>query len=95
MPLMDGETITAFFGIALDESDIKFAKEEHGLMIFNTNRLSDGEQLTVVRDPLTVLRAAENGDTQVVAVFTDYTPDALRRIASLMESKKIETAELL
>ena len=46
------------------------------------------------RDPLAVLRAAENGDTQVVAIFTDYTPDTLRRIAALMEANKIEAAEL-
>ena len=54
----------------------------------------EGDPLTVCRDPLTVLRAAENGDTQVIAIFTDYTPDALRRIASVMDANKIEVADL-
>ena len=58
-------------------------------------RITEGDPLTVCREPLAVLRAAENGDTQVVAVFNDYTAAALRRIAALLEAKRIDTAELL
>lgn len=93
---MDGTTILSFFGIALGDAEprIRFARDEDRLAIFTANRLAEGEPLTVCRDPLTVLRAAENGDTQVMAVFTEYTPDALRRIASVMEARKIVAADL-
>lgn len=96
LPLIEGDRIVSFFGVAVDDAEprIKFARDEDKLGIFNAQRIGEGEMLTVCRDPLAVLRAAANGDTQVVAVFTDYTPDALRRIAALMETNKIEAAEL-
>jgi hypothetical protein len=94
LPLYNGDKIASFFGIAIDDASIKLASDDDKDAIFNTIRLEEGEPLTVCRDPLAVLRAAENGDTQAVAVFSDYTPDTLRQIASLMEATKIETAEL-
>ena len=94
LPIHQGDTIVSFFGIALDGSDIKLVRDADNHAVFNSNRLIEGDPLTVCRDPLTVLRAAENGDTQVIAIFTDYTPDALRRIASVMDANKIEVADL-
>ncbi|MGE3279567.1 MAG: hypothetical protein AB7H90_05275 [Alphaproteobacteria bacterium] len=94
LPLHEGTQITSFFGVSLDGVEIKFGRDEDRHAIFNASGLEAGEPLTVVRDPLAVLRAAENGDNQVIAVFTAYTPDALRRIAAVMAANKIEECEL-
>ena len=97
LPIFESDAIVSFFGIAIDDAEprIKFARDDDRSAIFNANRLTEGGMLTVCREPLAVLRAAENGDAQVVAIFTDYTADALRRIATLLETKRIEAAELL
>jgi hypothetical protein len=94
LPLYEGTQVTSFFGIPIDGGEIKFGRDEDRHAVFNASGLEAGEPLTVVRDPLTVLRAAENGDNQVVAIFTPYSPDALRRIAAVMTANQIEECEL-
>jgi hypothetical protein len=96
LPIYEGDTIVSFFGISVEDNKpwLKFARDQDEAAIFNANRLVEGEMLTVTTHPLSVLRAVENGDTQTVAIFTPYTPDALRRIAALMDRLKIEDAEL-
>jgi hypothetical protein len=94
LPLYQGTQITSFFGIPVDGGDIKFGRDEDRHAVFNASGLEAQEPLTVVRDPLAVLRAAENSDNQVIAVFTSYTADALRRIAAVMAANRIDEAEL-
>jgi hypothetical protein len=63
LPLYDSAgKITSFFGIVVETGDIKFGREEDRTAVFNASSLEAAEPLTVVRDPLAVLGAAENGD---------------------------------
>jgi hypothetical protein len=94
LPLYDGTVIKSFFGVPLEDGDIKFVRDEDRNAVFNAAGLEAEERLTVVRDPLSVLRAAENGDTQCIAVFTEYGPEALRRIAAVLDANKIEECDL-
>ena len=94
LPVYQDTHLTSFFSIPIAGGEIKFGRDEDRNPVFNTSRLETGEPVTIVRDPLAVLRAAENGDNQVIAVFTAYTPDALRRIAAVMAANKIEVCEL-
>jgi DNA primase len=61
--------------------------------IFNSHRIKSGD-LYLVRDPLQVLQAAENGVENVVAFLTTITAQQLEMLASLMDERKIETVEL-
>jgi len=63
-------------------------------VVFNAHKVSEGE-LYLVRDPLDVLKAFENGIENVVAFLTDgITAQQLESLASLMDEKKIETLSL-
>ena len=61
--------------------------------IFNSHRVRSGD-LYLVRDPLQVLQAVENGVENVVAFLTTITPQQLEQLASLMDERKVETFEL-
>jgi len=68
-----------------------FMPEEH---IFNAHRIDDGE-LFLVREPLEVLKASENGIDNVVAFLTDAIgAEQLQRLAALMDEKGCDTVEL-
>lgn len=65
-----------------------------GGVIFNADRITGGE-LCLVRDPLRVLAAHENGIVNVVAFLTHgITPRQLGMLAALMDERKCETLEL-
>lgn len=62
--------------------------------IFGEHRVAEGE-LHLVRDPLDVLRAHENGVENVVAFLTDsLTAQQLEMLSSLMDERKCETVSL-
>lgn len=61
--------------------------------IFNAHSVGAGE-LYLVRDPLQVLQAAENGISNVVSFLTPITAQSLEMLASLMDERKVETVEL-
>ena len=62
--------------------------------IFAAHRVTEGE-LHLVRDPLEVMRAYENGVENVVAFLTEtVTAQQLEMLSSLMDEKKCETVSL-
>jgi hypothetical protein len=61
-------------------------------VIFAADRVEEGF-LYLVKDPLDVLRAHENGITNVVAYLTGITPDWLEMLASLMDERKCPSME--
>jgi len=68
-----------------------FEPEEH---LFNAHQMS-GEELVLVRDPLEVLIATQNGVDNVVSVFADIiTCNQLRMLADLMEQNGCEAVEI-
>ncbi|MBZ0227980.1 MAG: hypothetical protein K8F58_05940, partial [Bauldia sp.] len=63
-------------------------------VIFNADRATAGE-LTLVRDPLSVLAAFEAGIDNVVAFLTEgISAEQLERLAALMDERRCETVEL-
>ena len=63
-------------------------------VIFNAHKAEEGE-LYLVRDPLQVLTAFENGIENVVCFLTDgISAQQLESLASLMDEMKIETVSL-
>lgn len=61
--------------------------------IFNANRIVEGD-LFLVRDPLQVLTAHQNGIENVVAFLTEnVTPLQLEQLAALMDERKCEHLE--
>ena len=68
-----------------------FRPEEH---IFNANRIGEGE-LVLMRDPLDVLLANQNGIDNAVCFLTEtVTPHQLQILAAFMDSSGIEAIEL-
>ena len=68
-----------------------FRPEEH---IFNANRIGEGE-LVLMRDPLDVLLATQNGIDNAVCFLTEtVTPHQLQILAAFMDSSGIEAIEL-
>ena len=62
--------------------------------IFGAHLVKAG-QLTLVRDPLSVLTAYESGVENVVAFLTEgITAQQLEMLASLMDERHCETVEL-
>jgi hypothetical protein len=61
--------------------------------LFNSHRVRSGD-LYLVRDPLQVLQAAENGVENVVAFLTTITPQQLEQLAALMDERKCDSVEL-
>jgi hypothetical protein len=59
--------------------------------IFGAHRVTEGE-LHLVRDPLDVMRAYENGVDNVVAFLTEaVTAQQLEMLSSLMDEKRCES----
>ena len=68
-----------------------FRPEEH---IFNANRSGEGE-LVLMRDPLDVLLATQNGINNAVCFLTEtVTPHQLQILAAFMDNSGIEVIEL-
>ena len=63
-------------------------------VIFNAHRIGEGD-LFLVRDPVNVLAAFENGIENVVAFLTDgIGAQQLEQLASLMDERKCEGVEM-
>ena len=62
-------------------------------LIFAQDRVQPGT-LYLVRNPLDVLWAAENGVENVVSFFADITPQNLETLAALCDQKRCDTIEL-
>lgn len=93
-------TLLAYVGIAVAKEQsprLLFHNFDPGSTIFNANRLAEGGDLFVCRDPLQVLLAVENGIAaeSVVAFLTDgIAAQQLEMLAALMDEKKTEPAQL-
>jgi len=93
-------TLLAYVGIAVTKEQsprLLFHNFDPGSTIFNANRLTEGGDLFVCRDPLQVLLAVENGIASecVVAFLTDgIVAQQLEVLAALMDEKKTEPAQL-
>jgi hypothetical protein len=90
-------TLLAYVGIAVtDEQSPKLlfpnGFDPHSV-IFGCDRVGAGE-LYLVRDPLQVLTASEQGVENVVAFLAPITPQSLEMLAALCDEMKVETVEL-
>lgn len=98
LPVHDREgTVLAFIGRAIgDEQPALTCPTNFNLnVLFNAHRVEGGDMVYVVRDVLDVLRAYETGVTNVVAVLTDLTSDALDILSMFMTEKAIPSVDLL
>jgi hypothetical protein len=98
VPIHDrGGKLLAYVGIAVTSEQSPKLHYPNGFdphsVIFAAERVEAGE-LYLVRDPLQVLTAYENGIENVVAFLAPITAQMLEQLASLMDEKKIETIEL-
>lgn len=93
-------TLLAYVGIAVSKEQsplLLFHNFDPASAIFNANRLAEGGDLFVCRDPLQVLVAVENGvaPDNVVAFLTDgVAGQQLEMLAALLDEKKMEFAQL-
>jgi hypothetical protein len=93
-------TLLAYVGVAVSKEQspsLLFHNFDPGSTIFNANRVAEGGDLFVCRDPLQVLLAVENGvaPESVVAFLTDgIAAQQLEMLAALMDEKKTEPAQL-
>jgi DNA primase len=91
--------LVAYVGIAVSKEQspaLLFHNfDPHGV-IFNADRVAEGGDLFVCRDPLAVLLAVENGipAETLVSFLAPITAQSLEMLASLMDEKRIETLEL-
>jgi hypothetical protein len=65
-----------------------------GVVIFNSHRVESDDTIFVARDPLQVLKAYENGVTNVVSFLSDVTADTLHVLALLMDEKGVPSIDL-
>lgn len=95
LPIIGGDgAIVGFFGRSLKD-ETPMLTFPNGLdpstHIFGTDRVKAGH-LTLLRDPLAVLRAAESGYENVVAFLTEeITPLQLEGLVALMDQRKCES----
>jgi DNA primase len=101
VPVHDKDgALLAYVGIAVAKEQsprLLFHNFDPGSTIFNANRLAEGGDLFVCRDPLQVLLAVESGvaPESVVAFLTDgIAAQQLEMLAALMDEKKTEPAQL-
>lgn len=97
IPIHDSDgQLLAYCGRALENESSKllFPKDfDPAQVIFNAHRVTGGT-LTLVRDPLSVLTAYENGIENVVSILTDeIKAQHLRTIAQLMDDKGCDSLE--
>ena len=87
-----GELI-AYVGVAVSEEQTPRLLFPNGFkadgVIFNADRIEKGDIVTVARDPLVVIKAAEHGVANVVAFLGDITTDAINALAVMMDEKDV------
>jgi DNA primase len=91
-------TVIAYCGRALNDQQQPALIFPNGVTpsehIFGADRVKEGE-LTLVRDPLDVLKAYENGIENVVSFLTEGISSAqLQYLSALMDERHIETLTL-
>lgn len=91
--------LLAYCGIAVEKEQsprLVFHNFDPHTALFNQERIADGGDLFICRDPLDVLQAVENGiaPESVVSVLTDgITAVQFEMLASLLDEKHIEHAQ--
>ena len=99
IPVHDGDgTLVAYCGRRLRDDGSPLLTFHSSFdprgVLFNAHRV-EAAPLFLARDPLAVLRAFENGITNVISVLTDdISPAQLRGLIALMTAKAIESVEL-
>jgi CHC2 zinc finger len=94
IPIHDWRTghLVAYCGYAIrgESNGLSFPKDFDPLLhIFNGDKITDGE-VTLMRDPLEVMMAFQNGVGNGIAFFiADLAPEQLQALADLMQAKAI------
>jgi DNA primase len=91
--------LLAYVGIAVEREQsphLQFHNFDPHSMLFNIDRVAEGGDLYVCRDPLRAILAVENGvpAESVVSFLSPITAQSLEMLSSLMDEKKVETCEL-
>jgi DNA primase len=91
--------LLAYVGIAVEREQnppLQFHNFDPRSMLFNIDRVAEGIDLYVCRDPLRAILAVENGvpAESVVSFLSPITAQSLETLADLMREKKIETCDL-
>jgi hypothetical protein len=94
IPIQDWRTghLVAYCGLALrgESKGLSFPKDfDPVLHIFNGDKITEGE-VTLMRDPLEVMAAFQNGVENGISFFTsDLLAEQLQALAELMQAKAI------
>lgn len=94
---LDG-TLIAYVGIAVTEEQqprLLFHNFDPTKYLFNLNQVENEDSAYVTRDPIEVLKAFENGVTNVVSFLSPITSDALQVLSIFMDERGIEYVEIL
>lgn len=97
IPIHDQKgTLLAYCGRALKDEGLTFPKGfAYECVLFNAHRIAEGDFVYLVRDPLQVLLAYQNGIENVVAFLGEVTSDALQVLALWMDENDIKSIDLL
>lgn len=92
--------LLAYAGIAVSKEQtphLLFHNFDPASQLFNAERVSEGGELWVCRDPLAAMLAVENGIPieTVVSFLAPITAQSLEMLSSLMDDRKIETCDLV
>ena len=92
--------LLAYVGIAVTKEQtpqLLFHNFDPGSHLFNADRVAEGGDLWVCRDPLAAILAVENGIPveNVVSFLASITAQSLEMLSSLMDERKVETCDLV
>jgi hypothetical protein len=92
--------LLAYVGIAVTQEQtpqLLFHNFDPGSHLFNADRVAEGGDLWVCRDPLAAILAVENGipAENVVSFLAPITAQSLEVLSSLMDERKIETCDFV
>jgi CHC2 zinc finger len=95
---LDG-ALVAYVGIAVSAEQsprLLFHNFQPEGFVWNADKVAEGGELYVCRDPLDAILAVENGvpAESVVSFLAPITAQALEALSSLMDSRKVEAIEL-
>jgi hypothetical protein len=92
--------LLAYVGIAVTREqtpELLFHNFDPGSHLFNADRVAEGGDLWVCRDPLAAILAVENGIPveNLVSFLAPVTAQSVKMLSSLMDERKIETCEFV
>lgn len=92
--------LLAYAGIAVTKEQtpqLLFHNFDPSSHLFNADRVSEGGDLWVCRDPLAAILAVENGIPveNVVSFLAPITAQSLEMLSSLMDERKVETCDFV